>query len=499
MPRSRTSSATELLVELRRNDSHPLHSQLERELRAAIRTGRLPARSSLPSTRALAEQLGMSRGVVVEAYEQLVAEGYLTSQPGGATRVSTKVTDATTSAPTRIPAPGPRIDFGYGRPDVTQFPRQVWLRSVRRVLNEAPSDRLSYLDHRGSQELRDALADYLNRVRGTCADAERIVICNGFAQAVDLVAQVVKANGGKRIAVEDPGHTDTAQAARRHGLEIVPVPVDQDGIDVAALARTRADAVSTTPAHHFPTGAVLSPERRAALVAWASEGRRLVLEDDYDAEYRYDREPIGAVHGLAPERVVYAGSASKTLAPGLRLGWLIVPTDLVSQVAAIKDANDRGTASLEQLAFADFLARGEFDHHLRRMRPIYRARRDALLAALRRHLPELRPVGASAGLHVIAWLPPGVGETALVERAAASGVAVYGLSEYHSAGRDAPDGLLFGYGTVTEGQIDEGIRLVAAALEEVRSGAYDPQARSAVRAGPEVDVEGAAAPVAGAP
>jgi len=477
MPRTRTSSATELLVQLRRDDPLPLHRQLEQELRGAIRSGRLSPRSALPSTRALAEQLGLSRGVVVEAYEQLVAEGYLTSQPGGATRVCSTVAEATTSATAEAPSPKPEIDFGYGRPDVTQFPRQVWLRSVRRVLNEAPSDRFSYLDNRGAAELREALATYLNRVRGTAASSERIVICNGFAQAMDLVAQLVKATGGRRIAVEDPGHHDTAIAARRHGLEIVPVPVDEAGIVVEALARTDTDAVSVTPAHHFPTGAVLSPERRAEIVAWATHRNGLVLEDDYDAEYRYDREPIGAVQGLAPENVIYAGSASKTLAPGLRLGWLIAPAHLVEQLAAIKAANDRGSASLEQLAFADFLSRGEFDHHLRRMRPIYRARRDTLLRALRRYLPDLRPVGASAGLHVIAWLPEGVDETAIVERSAAAGVAAYGLAGYHSARRDAPGGLLFGYGTLTEAEIEEGTRLVATALAEVRAmaGGYELQ------------------------
>jgi GntR family transcriptional regulator/MocR family aminotransferase len=483
MPRARTSSAAELLVELRRDDPLPLHRQLERELRGAVRSGRLTPRSALPSSRALAEQLGLSRGVVVEAYEQLVAEGYLTSQPGGATRVCATVTEASTGASVDRQPAKPRIDFGYGRPDVTQFPRQVWLRSLRRVLNEAPSDRLSYLDKRGAPELREALATYLNRVRGTAANAERIVICNGFAQAMDIVAQLVKATGGNRIAVEDPGHHDTAVAAHRHGLDTVPVPVDEDGIVVEALARTGADAVSVTPAHHFPTGAVLSPDRRAELVAWAMERNGLVLEDDYDAEYRYDRDPIGAIHGLAPEHVVYAGSASKTLAPGLRLGWLIVPTNLVDRVAAIKDANDRGSASLEQLAFADFLSRGEFDHHLRRMRPIYRARRDALLGALRRYLPELRPVGASAGLHVIAWLPGGVDEAALVERAAATGVAVYGLAGYHSARRGAPGGLLFGYGTLTEAEIEEGIRLVAVSIEDVRSAGYEPQAGASVENG----------------
>jgi GntR family transcriptional regulator/MocR family aminotransferase len=461
MARSRTSSAGELLVELRRDDPLPLHRQLEQELRAAIRSGRLTAGSALPSTRVLAEQLDLSRGVVVEAYEQLVAEGYLTSQPGGATRVCARLAEPAPTATTHRTVQDFRINFGYGRPDVTQFPRQIWLRSLRRVLNEAPSERLSYLDDRGAPELREALATYLNRVRGTCADAERIVVCNGFAQALGLVTQVVKAIGGRRLAVEDPGQPDATRAAGLAGLEAVPIPVDDAGIVVEALARTEADAVVVTPAHHFPTGAVMSPERRAALVAWAIDRRALILEDDYDAEYRYDREPIGAVHGLAPEQVIYAGSASKTLAPGLRLGWLIVPGDLVDRVAATKVATDRGSASLEQLAFADFLSRGEFDHHLRRMRPIYRARRDRLLGALRRHLPELRPVGASAGLHVLAWLPAGVDEAAVIEQAAAIGVAIDGVTPYHMARRDGPGGLLIGYGMATEAEIEEGIRLVA--------------------------------------
>jgi GntR family transcriptional regulator/MocR family aminotransferase len=466
MPRSRTSSATELLVELRRDDPLALHHQLEQELRAAIRSGRLPGESALPSTRLFAEQLGVSRGIVVEAYEQLVAEGYLTSQPGGKTRVGARVTDAVVPPATRRARPAHRIDFGYGRPDVTQFPRQVWLRSLRRVLAEAPSERLSYLDDRGAPELREALATYLNRVRGTAADAERIVICNGFAQALGLVTQVVKATGGRRIAVEDPGQRDAVRTATGAGLEVVPIPVDDDGVVVEVLARADPDAVVLTPAHHFPTGAVLSAERRGALVRWAKGRGRLILEDDYDAEYRYDREPVGAIHGLAPDEVIYAGSASKTVAPGLRLGWLIVPARLVDQVAATKEATDRGSASLEQLVFADFLSRGDFDRHLRRMRPIYRARRDALLDALGRHLPALRPVGASAGLHVLAWLPPGVDEPALIGRVASMGVGVDGVTPYRSAGRNEPGGLLFGYGGVTEAAIEEGVRLIATAIRE---------------------------------
>jgi GntR family transcriptional regulator / MocR family aminotransferase len=484
MGRSRTSSASELLVDLRRDDTLPLHNQLEQELRSGIRGGRLQAEAVLPSTRALAEQLGVSRGVVVEAYEQLVAEGYLSSQPGGTTRVCANVAEPPVVPESRRTMPAYRIDFGYGRPDVTQFPRQVWLRSLRRVLNEAPSERLSYLDPRGAPELRDALAAYLNRVRGTVADADRMVVCNGFAQALGLVTQIVSANGGTRLAVEDPGQRDSIRAARASGLEVVPIPVDDAGILVDALARADPDAVVLTPAHHFPTGAVLSAERRALLVAWAKDRGRLILEDDYDAEYRYDREPIGALQGLAPEQVIYAGSASKTLAPGLRLGWLVVPTLLVDQMAATKEATDRGSASLEQLAFADFLSRGEFDHHLRRMRPIYRARRDALLAALGRYLPELRPVGASAGLHVLAWLPDDIDETTLVAGAAEAGVGVDGLTPYRNAGRDGAGGLLFGYGTVTEAGIEEGIRLIAGLMDGQRSVAPGPiaQAQSDVSA-----------------
>jgi GntR family transcriptional regulator/MocR family aminotransferase len=468
MPRSRTSSTAELLVELRRDDAAPLHRQLEHELRTAIRSGRLPADSALPSSRALADQLSLSRGVVVEAYEQLVAEGYLTSRQGGATRVAGNVTPTKPSTPA-VARPMPpglalRIDFGYGRPDVTQFPRQAWMKSLRRVMNEAPSDRFGYLDLRGAPELRSALATYLNRVRNTCADPEHIVISNGFAQALRLMVQVVKDQGGRRIAGEDPGFQDLRLAAADHGMEVVPVPVDESGIDVAALSRSSVDAVVVTPAHHFPTGAVMSAERRAALVDWAKDRGALILEDDYDAEYRYDREPIGALHGLAPEHVLYAGSASKTLAPGLRLGWMLVPPALVEPIARKKEQIDRGSASLEQLAFADFLVRGEFDHHLRRMRPVYRARRDALLDAIARHLPDLRPVGASAGLHVFAWLPPGVDEPNVVERAAAAGVGIYGLSRYGYARRTGRGGLILGYGAVTEREIVEGVRLLADAL-----------------------------------
>jgi len=488
MARQRTSSIPELLLRLDRAGPEALHRQLERELQAAIRFGRLLPGAPLPSTRALAAELGISRGVVVEAFEQLVAEGYLEARPGGKTRVARRVggrvdrrldrrLDRRSDEPDVAGAPGDALDqipnatprrtydFSYGQPDVTSFPRAAWLRSLRRVLTEAPADRLGYLDARGTPELREALASYLNRVRATSAVADRLVVTSGFAQAQRLIFHVLRDRGARRIAMEDPGQLDTRLAAEQLGLEIVPVPVDDDGIVVERLAGVRAAVCVVTPAHEFPTGAVLSSERRAALVRWARDRDALVLEDDYDAEYRYDREPIGAIQGLAPDRVIYAGSASKTVAPGLRLGWLILPPALVAPFAVAKYLGDRGTPSLEQLAFADFLEHGEFDRHLRRMRPIYRARRDALLAALATHLPAVMPVGASAGLHVLARLPAGVDEGRVVELAAGVDVGVDGLAPYRVAPGPANGGVILGYARLTEAGIAEGVRRLASAVE----------------------------------
>jgi GntR family transcriptional regulator/MocR family aminotransferase len=240
------------------------------------------------------------------------------------------------------------------------------------------------------------------------------------------------------------------------------VPVDQDGIRVDVLDRTEADAILLTPSHQWPTGGVLPAESRAAVLRWAARRRALIIEDDYDSEYRYDRAPIGAIQGLAPDSVAYAGSASKTLAPGLRLGWLVVPRGLVDAVAAAKITADRGSPALDQLVFADFLSRGEFDRHLRRMRPVYRRRRDALLAALATHLPDFRPAGVAAGLHLVAWLPPGLTEEAVVTAGVSGGVAVYGVGRYRLS--PGPPGLIFGYATLDPPAIEEGIAQLAAAL-----------------------------------
>jgi len=469
MARTRTSSTIEVLLTLDRDAPEPLHRQLERELREAVRSGRLAAGSTLPSTRALAGQLRGSRGVVVEAYEQLTAEGYLATRPGGLTTVAR----GARPTPSRsLPSDLVLVEFDFrpGRPDLDLFPREAWLRSIRRALDVMPSSRLGYLDGRGMPELRNALADYLNRVRGTAADAEDIVICAGFAQGLKLVATVLRDAGARRIAIEDPTQPETAEDLRSLGLVVVELPVDDHGLRVDLLEAANADAVVVTAAHQYPTGGVLPPDRRAALLAWAERRRAIIVEDDYDAEYRYDRDPVGALQGLSPDRVVYAGSASKILAPGLRLGWFVVPTLHAAAVGAAKRAADLGSPAIDQLAFADYLARGELDRHLRRLRPIYRARRDRLLDALARHLPELRPVGASAGLHVLAWLPPDLDETTVVDAAQAAGIRVQGVGPRAGAGTDGPGGLTFGYGAITETAIEPAIERLAQVFGSVRGG-----------------------------
>jgi GntR family transcriptional regulator/MocR family aminotransferase len=465
--RTNSSLAFDLLIELRRDRRVPLHRQIEAAVRDGIRSGRLQLDSPLPPTRTMATQLGVSRGVVVEAYQQLVAEGYLTSRPGGYTRVAVGPESLRKRArPAAEQAPA--IDFGYGRADVSSFPRAAWLRSIRRVLTETPDERFGYLSGRGVPELCEVLAEYLNRVRGTSADPESIVLCNGYAQGIALLVHVLARSGARRVALEDPSSGDDAlPAAIEAGLEVVGVPVDEHGISVDALERSDADAVVLTPSHQWPVGAVLSAESRGAILRWAKRRGALVIEDDYDAEYRYDRAPIGAMQGLAPDHVVYAGTASKTLAPGLRLGWLILPARLVEPMSVAKVTDDRGSPVLDQLTFADFVARGEFDRHLRRMRPRYRRLRDALVGRLAERVPDLELIGVSAGLHEMAWLPPDLSEEALTTAALDRGLGVYGLKPYwvRNAG---PEGLVFGYGGLSEPAVVEGIDLLADTIASLR-------------------------------
>ncbi|MEV5501717.1 PLP-dependent aminotransferase family protein [Nonomuraea fuscirosea] len=474
MGRSRTGSgpAEDLLIELDRDTGVPLHRQIEASIRTSIRAGRLRAGASLPPTRTLASGLGVSRGVVVEAYQQLVAEGYLASRSGGYTQVAASMPPAAAGADpaqATAPSPGFKVDFGYGRTDVSQFPRAAWLRSVRSVLTTTPNDRFAYLDGRGVPELRQALCDYLNRVRGTVAVPGNVIVCNGYAQGISLLIQVLAARGVERIAMEDPSSADDARVlAVDAGLDVAGIPVGPDGVRTDALDRADADALILTPSHQWPTGGVLPAAARAEVIRWARRRGAIVIEDDYDAEYRYDRSPVGAMQGLAPDHVVYCGTASKTLAPGLRLGWMVLPAHLVADVTAAKLLADRGSPVIDQLTFADFLGRGEFDRHLRRMRPVYRRRRDALLGALRTLLPELRPAGIAAGQHVVAWLPPDLDEAAVVAAAARHGLGVQGVGPYRIAAA-GPGGLIFGYAILGESAIAEGVALLATAIREVRS------------------------------
>jgi GntR family transcriptional regulator / MocR family aminotransferase len=440
----------------------PLRAQLEDQLREAVRRGRLGPGAALPSSRALARELGVSRGVVVEAYAQLAAEGYLVARQGAPTRVS----DAATPGPGATQAPAgerpPRYDFRTGRPDVSLFPRNAWLASLRRALRDAPDARFDYGDPRGAPELRDALARYLGRVRGVACDPERVVVTSGMAQGMALFARALRAGGARRIAMEDPSSGPGRAQLASNGLEIVPIPVDRDGLQISLLQDVEVDAVMITPAHQFPLGVVLAPERRAALLDWAAHAGVVVLEDDYDAEYRYDRQPVGAVQGLAPELVAYAGSASKTLAPGLRLGWLVVPERLLEAVTAAKQSDDLGTPVVEQLALADFLERGQLDRHLRRTRSVYRARRDALVAALERLLPDCAPAGVAAGLHLVVHLPAGTDEQAVLAAARSRGLGLSGISEHRV--EPGPPALLLGYGRIPEPAIEPAVRLLADSL-----------------------------------
>lgn len=458
-----------LLVELRREAGLPLRAQLERGLRAAVRSGRLHPGTRLPSSRALAAQLGVSRGVVVEAYAQLVAEGYLTARQGDGTRVA--AAEAARAAPERAgasPRP-PRYDFSLGLPDLSAFPRAAWLAAMRRALRQVPDARLGHPDPQGLAALRTELAAYLGRVRGVVTGPERVVVCTGFWQGLRVALAALAARGARRLAMEDPSFFIHRWIVGHAGLEAVPVPVDAKGLVVDRLAETDADAVLVTPAHQFPTGVVMAPRRRAALLEWAEGRDAVVIEDDYDAEYRYDRAAVRALQGLDPARVVYAGSTSKTLAPALRMGWLVVPERLLDAVAEEKFLADQGSARIEQHALADFIARGELDRHLRRMRLRYRARRDLLIDALANAIPDARVQGIAAGLHVTVRLRGAFDEGTLREAARARRVELSTLSDYTPGAFSRDPVLLVGYAQVTEAAMAAGVRKLAAVVASART------------------------------
>ncbi|KQX59060.1 MULTISPECIES: PLP-dependent aminotransferase family protein [unclassified Streptomyces] len=459
-----------------------LRAGLMDALREAVRSGRLAAGTRLPSSRSLAADLGMARNTVADAYAELVAEGWLTARQGSGTRVArraeprraeprragsrtasprpTGLAGAAVPAGTPRPVPpaglapprasAPAHNLKAGTPDLASFPRAEWLKAYRRALTAAPNEAFGYGDPRGRIELRTVLAEYLARARGVHARPERIVICAGFVHGLMLMGQVLRARGVRDVAVESYGLGLHAGLLTGAGLGTPALPFDGRGTRVEALADGDAGAVLMTAAHQFPLGGALPPDRRAAVVDWARTSGGLVLEDDYDGEFRYDRQPVGALQGLDPDRVVYFGTASKSLAPGLRLAWMVLPDGLAGEVVAAKGAVDWVCGAPDQLAFAEFLASGAYDRHVRAMRLRYRRRRDQLVAAVAAHSPETRVSGIAAGLHAVLALPPGT-EQEVLRAAAWHGLAVQGVNQFRRPGVPATlDGLVVGYATPTD-------------------------------------------------
>ncbi|MEE3754003.1 PLP-dependent aminotransferase family protein [Mycobacterium intracellulare] len=448
MTNSWTSLGTGVDLHLDLPSGRGRRAALEDALRQAIRGGRLAAGEVLPSSRALATQLGLARGTVVEVYAQLAAEGYLRTRPGAATQVAGGPHLQTPVNPARATRRY-AADFRLGRPDLSMFPRAEWLRALRRVLQVTPHAELGPADPRGSPRLRAALANYLGRVRGVLTTGEHIVVCSGFTQGLRLVCEALAAGGARSIALENPCLPDHRATAAASGLTVEPLGVDHGGARPEEFNKAVTAAV-LTPAHHAPLGATLDADRRTEFAQIAAARGAYLIEDDYDGEFRYDRHPVGALQGLAPEHVVYAGSASKSLAPGLRLGWLALPAALVDGVVDAKRRADRGTDVLAQLTFAELIESGALDRHIRRMRRRYRNRRDALVSTLDRCAPGMPALGISAGLHAVVALPEGISEANVLTAAHERDIALTGLSPFWHGATRRTDGIIIGYGTPPE-------------------------------------------------
>jgi GntR family transcriptional regulator/MocR family aminotransferase len=473
---------SDLLVDVRNGQGSGLRERLEAALRSGIQDGQLVPGAALPPSRVLADELGIARSVVVEAYGNLAANGYLEARPGAGTWVrrdrqashAPRGDGASTRAPVasprfqppRRPSPAlgaPTVRFFGGLPDPSLFPRTRWLRHYRSALAEVPDPDLTYPDMLGTPSLREALTAYLGRVRGVATTADRVLVCSGFTQGLTLLCRALRRQGATRVAVEDPCFAHHRTAIERTGLATVPVPVDGSGLDPDCLPNDAA-AVLLAPAHSYPSGGTLDAGRRHALIAWARRTGAIIIEDDYDAEFRYDRQPIGALQGLAPEQVAHIGCASKTFTPALRLGWMAAPGALMDELEQEKLYDDMGSNLLDQLAFARFVDSGDFSRHLRRVRPTYRARRDATRKALARHMPEVRPQGEAAGLHLHVLLPTGVNELEFAAEAYYRGVLVEDGAWHWAKPEKAPPSIVLGYGSLSEAVIRRGVAILADAM-----------------------------------
>jgi GntR family transcriptional regulator/MocR family aminotransferase len=443
----------------------PRRRQIEDALRVAIRSGRLVPGSLLPPSRDMAEELGVSRGVVVASYAQLTTEGYLTARHGSGTRVATlPLPDGVTVRP-RLSAPVRyRYELRPGLADFHAFPRARWKAALIRALRELPDGRLTYAQHPGTPELRNAVAGYLARMRGVVVEPEHVVICCAASQALTILWHVLRRRGARRVAIEDPGWRWQRYTVEHAGLEAVPVRVDEHGMVVTELAAANVDAVVMTPAHHYPTGVVTTPERRAALVTWARERRALIVEDDYDVEYRFGQQPIASLQGLAPDLVAFVGTTSKTLAPALRLAWVVPPLHLIDDVEHELLVTGVSPPTLDQIAMASFIEDASLERHLRSMRRHYRAKREALIGALGRHMPAVRVGGTAAGLHLVAWLPDEADEYATAMAARQAGVGLHELHRHCTTHAPSPPALLLGFALPTVSELEAATKLIAASL-----------------------------------
>jgi GntR family transcriptional regulator / MocR family aminotransferase len=442
-----------------------LRRQLEDALRVAIRSGRLGPGAALPPSRDLAEQLGVSRGVVVDSYAQLATEGYLSARRGSGTRVAPLAGAGRPPVPRQVSLPDRfRYDLRPGQADYHAFPRARWKAALMRALRELPDTRLGYANHRGVAELRNAVAGYLARVRGVVVEPEHVVVCCAASQALSVLWYVLRRRGGRRVAIEDPGWRWQRLTVEQAGLEAVPVRVDADGMVVSELAAADVDAVVMTPAHHYPTGVVMTAERRGALIAWARERGALIVEDDYDVEYRFGRDPVASLQGLAPDLVAFVATTSKTLTPALRLAWMVPPSHLIDDVENVLLVTGVTPPTLDQVAMAAFIEEAALERHLRSMRRSYRAKRDVLVAELGKQLPQVRVSGTAAGLHVLAWLPDGTDERETAVRARQAGVGLHELHRHCTTHAPSGPALLLGFALPSKSELITATGLLAEAV-----------------------------------
>lgn len=466
-----TNLAWETLLDLPATRPGPLHMRLAAAIRTAIRNGRVPLEAALPPSRTLAADLGVSRWTVTQAYAQLVTEGYLTARTGSATRVSwtprpglDEAAGPPAQPPGAVPDRPARFDLSSARPDLRAFPRRKWVEAIRTAAETAPFDELDYAQAGGHPRLRAVLAEHLNRSRGAAAEPGTISVFSGAGQSMSQVSHALLADGHVAIGLEDPGSTRLWQAARTAGLELVGLPVDNDGLVVDELEKHPGlRAVCVGAARQVATGCVLAPHRRSALLAWARRVDGLIVEDDFDSEFSYGGPALAVMQGTDRQRVALLGSVNRTLNPTVGIGWIVAPRRWIEAVRADREIPVSPPA-LNQLALALFMESGAYDRHLRASRRRFRARRDALVGALQRQLPGYPVHGADTGLDLLLELPPGSDATAIVASAGRQDMWLCSVDDLRFQSEPGTPGLVLGYGNLNDSLVDEAVAVLAGLL-----------------------------------